>query len=360
MDRLDFSDKKYLEVLKAQEEKYGNGDRCELTPEDAFLLLIKELPREDLDNLCAQVQLCFRKKDISIDLTIEECYQLLQGKDVGPIKVDQRLKKDILEQAYKVADSGKYMGNKTIADGKINTSSWISHSLYVARFAEVTACELRDKQNLDINPEGIKAAAILHDYGRKQDHTLGHVTKGAESLIDQGYPNAAIATVTHSFFGGKRCASNEPASPGFYMDEKGQECWEEGAPKDNIREYLENHKVTIGDLILNLGDLVATDRGVVKLSERLKDIATRRKIDPTNREYFLLQVINGMTYTLAQVKAEPSEEIINKMPKVGDGVKKAEEVIDRLSTNLYEYYEKAWQEQQNEKTERINSNDENI
>lgn len=354
MEDLNFSDRKYLEILKGQEESCGNGDRCELTPEDAFMLLIKGEKQNNLDNLCRQLKSCFENKKVPIELSEDECYLLLQGKNVGPIKVDLNLKKDILEQAYIVADNGNYMGNATTEDGKINTSGWISHSLYVARFSEVTAKEVRDKQNIPLNTDSIKASAILHDYGRKIDHKLTHVTKGAESLIDQGYPNAAIATITHSFFGGKRCASNEPASPGFYMDENGQECWEEGAPKDDISDYLETHKLTIGDLILNLGDLVATDKGVVKLSDRLEDIKKRReKIDPTNREYFLLQVINGMIYMLDQVDSKVPEELTKNMPKVGDGTEKAEKKIDELSIHMYNHYEKALKKQQKEKNVKI-------
>lgn len=353
MDSLNFSDKRYLEILKAQEGSYGNGDRCELTSADAFMLLIKGEKLNDLDNLCTQLQQYFKSKNISMDISIEECYLILQGEDVGTIQVDERLKSDILQQAYIVADNGKYMGNNMNAEGKINTSSWLSHSLYIARFAEVTAQELREKQNIQLNVDRIKAAALLHDYGRKFEHKMGHVTKGAESLIDQGYPNAAVATVIHSFFGGKRCANNEPAVPGFYIDENGQECWEQDAPKDDIRDYLETHKLTMGDLLLNLGDLVATDKGVVKLFDRLADIKTRRKIDPTNREYFLLQVITGMKYMLEQVGEKIPNELVESMPKVGDGPEQAEKKIRELSEYMYSHYIKARSEQEQAKKAKI-------
>lgn len=350
MDTINFSDKRYLEILKAQEEAYGNGDVCELTSADAFMLLVQGEKPGNLENLCIQLQQYFKNKEISIDLSKEECYLILQGQDIGPIQVDEKLKEAILEQAYIVADNGQYMGNNTTPDGKINTSSWISHSLYVARFAEVMARELNNKQNMHLNVDRIKAASILHDYGRKMDHTLRHVTKGAESLIDQGYPNAAIATVTHSFFLGKRCANNEPAVPGFYMDENGQECWEPDSPKDDMRTYLETHKLTIGDFILNLGDLVATDKGVVTLFDRLDDIKKRRKqFDPANREYFLLQVINGMKYMLDKVDAKIPEELLENMPKVGGGVEQAEKKIYELSECLDSHYRKALEEQERAK-----------
>ena len=350
---MNFSNRRYLDILKSQEKNNINGDCCELTSSDAFMLLIKGVSKQDLENLCEQLQLYFKNKSISIELTEDECYRILQGEAVGPIEVDEKIKCDILEQAYMLADSGKYMGNNSVANGKINTSSWISHSLYVAKFSETIATELKEKQKMAIDVDRIKAAALLHDYGRKFDHTMGHVTKGAEALIDQGYPIAAVTTVTHSFFAGKRCANNEPAEPGFYTDESGKECWSKDEIPDDIREYLETHKLTTSDLIINLGDLVATDRGIVKLSDRLEDIKTRRTIDPKNREYFLFQVINGMTYMLEQVGETVSEDLLENMPKFGDGIEKAEDKIVQISGVLYDYTKRAIEEQGKSKKARI-------
>ena len=66
------------------------------------------------------------------------------------------------------------------------------------------------------------------------------------------------------------------------------------------------------DLILNLGDLTATDKGVVTIYDRLKDIATRRELDPTNREFFLLKLINGMTYILSEMQVEIFLECVDE------------------------------------------------
>ena len=342
MDKLDFSDKKYLEILKSLEGKNGFGDKSELSSAEAFFYLIKGLPKEDLDNLSEQLVKYFNKKYIFEDLTSDEAYDMLQGKEVRGICPDEKLKAKILDEAYKLMDSGKTLGNKTIMDGKINTSSWINHCLYVARFSEVIAKDLKEKQGIDINTDNIKALAILHDYGRKFDHGLGHITKGAEALIDDGYPHAAVATVMHSFFAGSRCANNDRAVPGFYMDENGKECWEENAQADDVREYLDAHKFSIGDLILNLGDLVATSDGVVKLSERLADIATRRELDPTNRKFFLLKVIGGMTYILDKMEVEIPKEVKDKLPQISDPVEKVEESIEDLSDVLYTHYDKSY------------------
>lgn len=340
MSTLNFSSKKYLETLKSLEGLNGNGDKCEFSSEEAFLYLIKGLQIEDLDNLCKQLQNYLGSQYGLIDLSLYDIYEILQGNTKGKIQLYDKIKKEILQQAYKVINSGKCLGNKTIANGKINTSSWLSHSLYVAKFSGAIAKGLNDKKNWKIDVDSVEALAILHDCGRKNDHTIGHVIKGAQALIDDGYPYAARAAVMHSFFAGERCASNEQAEKGFFMGERGEACWGEDAEKDDIREYLEAHKLTITDLILNLGDLAATDKGVVLVYDRLKDIATRRELDPTNREFFLLKLINGMTYILGEMQVEVPKEIIENLPKPGAGIVRAEDSIRQLSDVLYQHYNK--------------------
>lgn len=340
MSRLDFSNKRYLEILKSLEDTLGNGDKCEFSSVEAFLYLIKGLPKEDLDNLCEHLQNYFGTQYGLTDLSLDDIYEIIQGNGDKKMQLYDKTKKEILEQAYKVIDCGKSLGNKTIANGKINTSSWLSHSLYVGRFSGVIANELNNKQNRKLDVESVKALAILHDCGRKKDHTLGHVTIGAEALINEGYPYASRAAVIHSFFAGERCAINDKAEVGFHMGERGEACWSDDAEKDDIREYLEIHKLTITDLILNLGDLTATDKGVVTVYDRLKDIATRRELDPTNREFFLLKLINGMTYILSEMQVEIPKEIISNIPKPGAGIEFAEESIRQLSEVLYQHYNK--------------------
>ena len=245
MSKLNFSSKEYLETLKSVKDSNGKGDKCELSSADAFLYLIKGLPKADLDNLCDQLQNYFATKYGLTNLSLDDVYDILQGKTEGKIQLYDTVKKEILKQAYRVADSGKFLGNKTILDGKINTSSWLSHSLYAARFSGFVARELNDKQDKELDVDKIEALALLHDCGRKKDHTMGHVTKGAEALIDDGYPNAARAAVIHSFFLGERCASNEEAEKGFSMGPNGEACCSEDAEMDDVREYLEAHEILL-------------------------------------------------------------------------------------------------------------------
>lgn len=340
MSKLNFSSKEYLETLKSVEDSNGKGDKCELSSADAFLYLIKGFSKQGLDNLCEQLQNYFASQHGLTDLSLDDVYDILQGNAEGKIQLYDTTKKQILQQAHKVIDSGKFLGNEMTEDGRFNTSSWLSHSLYASRFSGFVARELNAKQDRNLDVDAVEALALLHDCGRKKDPSMGHVTKGAEALIDAGYPYAARAAVTHSFFLGERCASNERAEKGFSMGPNGEACWSEEAEMDDIREFLEAHKLTITDLILGLADLTATDRGVVRVSERLKDIATRRKLDPTNREFFLLKLIKGMVYVFNEMKVEIPKEIIVNIPKPGDGIECADKSIEQLSEILYQHYNK--------------------
>ena len=72
---LNFSNE-YLKniALSIQQTEYTNN----ITAKDAFMLCIKDIPYEDLDNLCNYIYEYFKNQNISITLTKEECYLLMQ------------------------------------------------------------------------------------------------------------------------------------------------------------------------------------------------------------------------------------------------------------------------------------------
>ena len=76
---------------------------------------------------------------------------------------------------------------------------------------------------------------------------------------------------------------------------------------------------------------MATDTGIVAPHIRIKDIATRRKLDPTNRSYFLAELTNLLieflnktntnNFNLTKIKASKDisrEEIENYFYKVSE------------------------------------------
>lgn len=277
MDKLNFSNSEYKNIALNLQRTEKNM----LSSIDAFFLLIKEVQIDDLANLCSMMQQYYLSLPNPIELSLEDCYKLTQSNEIGDVE-----KQIIVSLAEKCIKSGYNLGSKTINDGKINTSSWISHAFYSGEICATLATQL------GLDADRAKTYGLLHDYGRKFDHTFSHVLKGFESLVDMGYNNEAIGCLTHSFVNGGRCSNNEPAVEGFYVDDEGIARWKEGTEKDDITLFLENYKFTDYDVLLNVADLMATDKGIVSPKDRIADIATRRIIDPTNRGYFLADITN--------------------------------------------------------------------
>ncbi len=286
--RLDFKSEESMQAAKRIIIKSNTTGRSRKlhSVQESFMLLIKGIEKEDLDNLCKELNSFYP------DISIDECYLLTQGK--GKIFENNKeiVSNVIFNCENKVLNQGKHMGSNTISDGKINTSSFISHSIYEARVAENLA------KMLGANSEKAMTLAILHDYGRKTTHTLEHVTQGFDDLVRLGWEDEAVSTLTHSFINGGRCDNCDRAEEGFYLDEKGDPRWEKEEDKDDVAKFLELYKYDIYDDILNIADLMATDKGIVSPKERIEDIATRKMPDPKNRNYFLSSFINKMNEVL--------------------------------------------------------------
>jgi len=299
-EKLNFSTSNYKKTaINKNYSNYINNN----TKEDAFLLCIKGLPFHDLDNLCILLHKYFKSLENPIILSYDECYLLTQGKSNTKINFDENIKYLLFNLAYQCIYSKKDLGSNTIMEGKINTSSWISHSLYQG----IVASNLASYLNLDSNTA--QKLGILHDIGRKQDHNFNHTIKGYEMLIDEGFIEEATICLTHSFladitkntFKGGRCANCDPALNGFYIDENGNPNWIEGSIKDDVTEFLENYNYNDYDLIVCMSDLMATAKGITTPYERVNDIATRKKIDPKNRNYFKILFINMMIYFIQKI-----------------------------------------------------------
>ena len=261
---------------------------------DALLLLIKGVSYDDLSNLCELMKKHYASLPNLIELSLEDCYKLTQSDNLSEIE-----KNTIAELISKCIKSGKTLGNKTIMDGKINTSDWISHCFYSGEVCFTLA------NQLGLDADKARTMGILHDYGRKFDHSFGHTIGGFETLSSLGWDNEAIGCLTHSFVNGGRCSNNEPALEGFYLDKEGNVKWKDDVLKDDMTLFLENYNYTDYDILLNIADLMATSKGIVSPKDRIADIATRRVIDPTNRGYFLADITNTFIDILKRVNMLP-------------------------------------------------------
>ena len=314
----DYNRKEAFENSK--KSNYENNN----TSEDAFLLILKDIKKEDLSNLITLIQQTFIKK-YNLNLTEDEAYEITQR---DGLKLEY--KKLLLELAYKCIDNGQHLGNNTILDGKINTSSWISHSLFEGRLCSQLA--LKD----GLNPETAQKIGILHDYGRKYTHSFEHVIVGFEKLIDLGWNAEAIACLTHSFVNGNRCANNEPAEDGFYVDDAGSPQWEENTVKDDITKFLENYQYNEYDNILTIADLMATDKGIVSPFDRIEDIATRKKLDVKNRAYFIAEFTNKLNEFMGKVYKNNSK---NEEPIKATKDVSLEQIMKKFKTVSDEFFE---------------------
>lgn len=328
---LYFSNEYYKEkALRDAKKQY----KSEHSVNDALFLLIEGVKPEDLSNLCQAIQAYFR--NVGITLSIEECYNLTQGKNVeNKIQFSESIKSVIYRLVHQCIESGKSLGNNTILDGKINTSHWMSHSLLEGKLAGQLA------KAIGLDAAKAEKLGILHDYGRKTVQNLEHVIKGYETLSDKGWDAETIGCLTHSFLAGGRCACNDAAKKGFFVDDEGRAQWREGTKKDDVTIFLENYQFNPYDDILNIADLMATSYAIVSPAERIADIATRRKLDPTNRSYFLAEFTNKLVEMLEKMGGKVPDDM-KKPVKAAKGVT-LEEIttqFERVSEVFFDEYQK--------------------
>lgn len=278
---LNFSSQRYKNHAMHHRTKYEN----QLTSTNAFMLCLKDLPFEDLDNLCNLLQNYYNSKNIPISL--EACYQITQSYN------SKETEKTILSLAYELVHSGKTLGTKERENGEGPSSLWLNHILIEAEVAE----NLAKKQGLDTDTA--KKLAILHDIGRKFTHTPLHTIAGFEYLVDEGYYDEAFICLTHSFLcnknkKGEKCATCEPVVNGFFIDENGNPQLLLNAQKDDILTFLEKYRYSAYDSIINLADLMSSSKNVLSPYDRVKEIEERKPLDDINKNFFKLTLCNNM------------------------------------------------------------------
>ena len=292
--KLNFSDDKYTIVAKEIAKKSKNNTISDNfhSPEDAFLLLIKNVRFEDLENLCKKINYYYP------DLTLKECYEMTQGLGNVFTSNPDIIKTLIYNCANECVNNRIHLGDYYTADGKINTSSWISHSINEAKLAG----ELASIFGLDV--QRAKTMGILHDYGRKFVHNFEHVTKGFEELVNLGWISEASATLTHSFINGGRFACCDKTKEGLSISKDGEISWQKDENKDDVTCFLENYNYNLYDHILNISDLMATSERIVSPYERVQDILSRRSPDIDSKKYFLSKLVNKLIEFLQEMKVD--------------------------------------------------------
>lgn len=131
---------------------------------------------------------------------------------------------------------------------------WIKHSKCVGETAGIIA----EKLGLDVN----KATALgyIHDIGKRIGEFKNHVMNGYNYLKELGYDEEYCnICLTHSYL------NND------YM------CTAGGIPEDIPfrTEFVKNHEYTIYEKIINLCDLMCTNKRMI-LEQRIIEIMLRR------------------------------------------------------------------------------------
>ena len=145
-----------------------------------------------------------------------------------------------------------------LEDAKKTTldEGWIIHSLCVGETAGVIA------QKLGLDVEKAITLGYIHDIGKRNKNTIGHVLNGYEFLKGLGYEEEYCnICLTHSYL------NND------YL------CTAGGIPKDIPfrTKFIKEHEYTIYEKIINLCDLMCKQNRMT-LEKRLIDIMVRKGV----------------------------------------------------------------------------------
>ena len=140
---------------------------------------------------------------------------------------------------------------------------WIEHCICVGDSAGILAKALNEKgYNIDVD----KAITLgyIHDIGKYNGESRGHVMRGYEYLKNKGYDEEyANICLTHSYL------NNDVT------------CTAGGGPKreDNpfLTDFIENHEYTIEEKLINLFDLMCTTE-ISTIDKRLINLILRKGV----------------------------------------------------------------------------------
>ena len=146
---------------------------------------------------------------------------------------------------------------------KTKDDRWITHCLSVGDSAGRIAKTLNDK-GYSVDADKTITLGYLHDIGKYNGESHGHVMRGYNYLKDKGYDcEYANICLTHSYL------NNDIV------------CTAGGVPNpaDNpfLANFIKKHEYTIEEKLINLCDLMCPQANkVFTIDKRLIDIITRR------------------------------------------------------------------------------------
>lgn len=316
VDKLYFSSPKYKKLALNSANSYSTS----ISIQDAFFLLINGVDFKDLDLFCTSI-----KEETKSPLSLEEIYQTIQN----PKLLTDEEKMIYYEIALSTLSFGSH-NIKIREDFIINTSSWINHSINVSIAARNLASAVPEA-----DPNIAQVLGLLHDVGRKFKTDMQHTISGYEYLVDNGLDSLARVCLTHSHINAERCANNEPAVNGWSCQD-GISIWDPNVDTDDLTKFLQSANYNIYDSIINIADLMATSDSILPVYDRILDIATRRKIDATNRNFFFSELINLLNGFMTSAKYIKSYSPILATSDISNEV--MEEKLRKTSSEFSMFY----------------------
>ena len=161
--------------------------------------------------------------------------------------------------------------------GKTESDRWIGHCIYVGNTAGRIAKALVEKgYNVDVDKT--ITLGYVHDIGKYNGESHGHVMRGYEYLKEKGYNDEYCnICLTHSYL------NNDII------------CTAGGVPDPNanpfLTEFIKNYEYTIEEKIINLCDLMCPQG----IDERLIDLIIRRGAY-TNTQYHIKETYKLKEY----------------------------------------------------------------
>lgn len=146
---------------------------------------------------------------------------------------------------------------------KVKEDIWIEHCICVGDTAGIIAKALVEK-GINVDVDKTIALGYIHDIGKYNGESHGHVMRGYEYLKDKGYDDEYCnICLTHSYL------NNDII------------CTAGGVPDVNanpfLTDFIKNHEYTIVEKLINLCDLMCPQgRKVFTIDKRLIDIMIRR------------------------------------------------------------------------------------
>ena len=158
---------------------------------------------------------------------------------------------------------------------------WINHCILVGTSAGIIAKALNDK-GITVDVDKTITLGYLHDIGKYNGESIGHVMRGYEYLKNKGYDDEyANICLTHSYL------NNDVT------------CTAGGGPNPNDNPFLTNfikeHQYSIEEKIINLCDLMCPKDKIYTVDKRLIDIIIRKGAYP-NTQYHVIETYKLKEY----------------------------------------------------------------